>query len=85
MTFESWLNEWRIDSDYEPTEKEIDAMRDAWNGAIETTTDAMKHTLTEIAKFDTRQSVCDCGVDKDMEKYGAHHLHDCTAFKKQTP
>ncbi|MCR4323326.1 MAG: hypothetical protein NUV61_04545 [Candidatus Azambacteria bacterium] len=40
LTFEKWLDEWKIDSDHEPTEKEIDAMRDAWSGAIQTMNDA---------------------------------------------
>jgi len=45
LTFEKWLDEWKIDSDYEPTEKEVDAMRDAWDGAIQTMREAAQQSV----------------------------------------
>lgn len=36
LTFEKWLIQWIVDADRMPTQREIDAMRDAWNGALET-------------------------------------------------
>lgn len=42
LTFENWISQWMVDSDHTPTPKEIDAMRDAWNGALETIADAAK-------------------------------------------
>lgn len=42
LTFERWLSQWLIDTDRTLTEKEIDGMRDAWNGALETIADAAK-------------------------------------------
>ena len=49
LTFEKWLSQWLIDADHTPTQKEIDAMRDAWNGALETIADAARDYQDKIA------------------------------------
>ena len=61
LTFDKWLLQWLVDSDYEPTEKEIDAMRDAWNGAIQTMQenkedlDSIPHDLKQCIMPTTQQ------------------------------
>jgi len=36
LTFTKWYQEWLINCDYVPDEKQRDAMEDAWNGALVT-------------------------------------------------
>ena len=40
LLFFKWYQEWFIDCDYIPSQSQIDAMEDAWNGAIEATQQA---------------------------------------------
>ena len=44
LLFFKWYQEWFIDCDYIPSQSQIDAMEDAWNGAIEATQQAAQQS-----------------------------------------
>ena len=71
LTFEKWLDEWKIDSDYEPTEKEVDAMRDAWDGAIQ--------TMREAAEQSVYQTCSTCGGENGKHELDCRVAHNMLA------